>query len=449
MLASSLSFVDGSVVNVSLPFIGEALGRSPAALQWVVDAYLLPLSALILLGGAAGDRFGRGRLLVAGIAVFGVGSAVCSVAPGYATLLAARALQGVGAAILLPNSLATLAATFQGEARGRAIGAWSALGAGAAAIGPVLGGFLADRFGWRSIFLINLPVALAGALMAWRFVKDGGEADPAKARPFDTPGGLLATLALGLIAWGLTQGAGPGGWSWRALAPAGAGALALAAFVAVEMRRGENAMTPLSLFASKPFVGLSVLTFLVYGALGGLLVALPFTLVHQFGFRGVQAGLALLPFPLLMVCASPPMGALAGRIGSKPLLTLGAVLLAVGLGLLQRVGGEHARYLAVVLPALLVIALGIACTAAPLTTAVLGSVDGAHAGTASGFNSAVARAGGADRHRAPGRRAGRAPGSAAGGRIPPGRGGGRGGLPGGRGRRRAPAAGRPRAGAAG
>ena len=394
MLASSLSFVDGSVVNVSLPFIGQALGRSPAALQWVVDAYLLPLSALILLGGAAGDRFGRGRLLVVGIAVFGVGSALCTVAPGYATLLAARALQGVGAAILLPNSLATLAATFEGEARGRAIGAWSALGAGAAAAGPVLGGWLADRFGWRAIFLINLPVAVAGALMAWRFVQDAGERDPSKARPFDTPGGVLATLALGLVAWGLTVGAGPGGWTWRALAPLAAGALALAGFVAVERRRREDAMTPLSLFASRPFVGLTVLTFLVYGALGGLLVALPFTLIHQFGFHGVQAGLALLPFPLLLVCLSPVMGGLAGKIGSKPLLTLGAVLLAAGLALLLRVGGEHARYLAAVLPALLTIALGIACTAAPLTTAVLGSVDGAHAGTASGFNSAVSRAGG-------------------------------------------------------
>ena len=394
MLASSLSFVDGSVVNVSLPFIGQALGRSPAALQWVVDAYLLPLSALILLGGAAGDRFGRGRLLVTGILVFSLGSALCTVALGYPTLLAARALQGVGAAMLLPNSLAALAGAFEGEARGRAIGAWSALGAGAAAVGPVLGGWLADRFGWRSIFLINLPVALAGAVMAWRYVENAGERDPAKTRPFDTPGGVLATLALGLVAWGLTMGAGPGGWTWRAFAPTAAGAAALLAFVLVERGRGDAAMTPLSLFASRPFVGLTVLTFLVYGALGGLLVALPFTLIHQFGFHGVQAGLALLPFPLLLVCGSPVMGGLAGRIGSKPLLTLGAVLLSGGLALLLRVGGDHARYLAAVLPALITIALGIACTAAPLTTAVLGSVDGAHAGTASGFNSAMSRAGG-------------------------------------------------------
>ena len=394
MLASSLSFVDGSVVNVSLPFIGRALGRSPAALQWVVDAYLLPLSALILLGGAAGDRFGRGRLLRIGVALFAVSSVACTVAPGYPTLLAARAAQGVGAAILLPNSLATLAATFQGEARGRAIGAWSALGAASAAAGPVLGGWLNDRFGWRAIFLISVPVALAAFALAWRYVRDAEDADGGRPRPFDTPGGLLATVALGAVAWGLTEGAGPGGWGVRALVLLATGAAAFAGFLAVEGARGEDAMTPLSLFASRPFVGLTVLTFLVYGALGGLLVALPFTLVHQFGFNGLQAGLALLPFPLVMVCASPFIGALAGRIGSKLPLTAGAVLLTLGLALMLRIGGPHARYLAAVLPALLTIALGVACTAAPLTNAVLGSVDGAHAGTASGLNSAVARAGG-------------------------------------------------------
>ncbi len=394
MLASSLSFVDGSVVNVSLPFIGQALGRSAAGMQWVVDIYLLPLSALILLGGAAGDQYGRGRLLLIGVALFGAASLVCALAPGYPTLLAARAAQGVGAAILLPNSLATLAATFQGEARGRAIGAWSALGAAAAAVGPVLGGVLADAFGWRSIFLINLPVALAAAGLAWRFVRDGGETDRAKARPFDVPGSVLATLGLGLLAWGLTLGSGAAGWTGGALGVTGAGALALLAFVEVERRRGDRAMVPLALFASRAFTGLNLLTFLVYGALGGLLVALPFVLIHQYGFHGVAAGLALLPMPALLACASPISGALAGRIGSKPLLLAGALLLTAGLLLLLRVGGADARYPTRILPALVVIAAGVGCTAAPLTTAVLGAVDAHRSGTASGLNSAVARAGG-------------------------------------------------------
>ena len=393
MLASSLSFVDGSVVNVALPFIAKALGRSAAAEAWVIDAYLLPLSALLLLGGAAGDRFGRRRLLMLGIAVFLLGSVLCGFAPNYAALLAFRALQGVGAAILLPNSLSVLSAEFEGAARGRAVGAWSAMGAGAAAIGPVLGGWLADSFGWRAIFFINAPLALAALALAWAVVRDP-RPEHARGGHFDLAGGVLATLGLGGVAAALTLAGTPGGATWRAAALGVGGLVALAAFAWVERRRGPAAMAPPDLLASPLLAGLNAMTFLVYGALGGLLVLLPYALEHEFGFNGLQAGAALAPFPLLMVCVSPLSGGLVAKAGPRIPLTVGALLLAAGFLMLLRLQGQQAHYLGVVLPAVLLMALGMSATAAPLTTSVLGSAPPGRTGVASGLNSAVARTGG-------------------------------------------------------
>ena len=390
ILASSLAFVDGSVVNVGLPAIGRDLRGGAGALQWVINGYLLPLSVLLLLGGAAGDRYGRRRLLIGGTLLFAAASLACTLAPNLAVLLGGRILQGAGAAMLMPNSLAILGATFAGAAKGRAIGLWAASGAVMGALGPVLGGWLIDTAGWRTVFVINLPIAFGAVLLAWQFVaadRDGRD------RPLDGWGALLVTCGLGAATWALTVGAGPAGWTHGALAAAGAAAVLMAAFIGVERRLGERAMMPLALFSSPTFTGLTLLTLLLYGALGGLFVLLPFLLIQQAGYSGTQAGAALLPLPLLLAVSSPAMGALAGRIGPRWPLTVGPVVVAVGYALLMRID-DRAAYWTQVLPALLVIAAGLSGAVAPLTTAVLGSVDERHTGAASGFNSAVARTGG-------------------------------------------------------
>ena len=391
ILASSLAFVDGSVVNVGLPTIGRSFRADAGDLQWVVNAYLLPLSALLLLGGAAGDRFGRRRLLVGGTTLFAAASAACALAPSLPWLLAGRALQGVGAALLMPNSLAILGGTFSGEARGKAIGTWAAMGAITGAVGPVIGGWLIDTVGWRFIFLLNLPLSLGAIALALGFVRDP-PAGPEHAH-LDWLGAALATAGLGAATWALTLGSGAKGWSPTAILAMASGIGCLVVFLAVERRRGDRAMMPLDLFASSTFVGLTLLTLLLYGALGGLLVMVPYVLIRALGYSGVAAGAALLPLPLVIALTSPLMGGLAGRIGSRIPLTVGPLVVAGGFLLLLRIGG-HGPYWSTVLPGVLVIALGMAGAVAPLTTAVLGSVDTRHQGSASGLNSAVARTGG-------------------------------------------------------
>ena len=389
MLASSLAFIDGSVTNVALPSIGKDLHGSAASLQWVINAYLLPLSALLLIGGAAGDYFGRRRVLMLGIALFAIASVLCAVASDLTLLLAARALQGVGAAMLMPNSLGTLGSAFSGESRGRAVGTWASAGAIASAVGPPLGGWLVGAFGWRVIFLINVPVALAAIYIAWTFVEESAEGK----QPLDVPGAALATLALGALTWSLTLWSSDHAGSPRTWAGLAAGIVLLGLFIWVEHRRRDDAMMPLALFASRPFVGLTLLTFLLYGALGGLLVLLPYLLIVGGGYTPLQAGLALLPFSLVIGGASRLMGRTTERIGPRWPLTIGPIVTGLGFLLLVRVD-PAASYWTSVMPGMVVVALGMAGAVAPLTTAVLSSVDGAHTGTASGFNSAIARTGG-------------------------------------------------------
>jgi EmrB/QacA subfamily drug resistance transporter len=391
VLASSLAFVDGSVVNVGLPAIGATFKASAGELQWVINAYLLPLGALLLLGGALGDRFGRVRLLVVGTATFGAASIACALGPSLFWLLIARGLQGVGAALLMPNSLAILGAGFSGEARGRAIGIWASTGAVMGALGPVLGGWLIDSVGWRSIFFINLPLAAGAIVLAIIFVRDARHED--KSTPLDLLGGLLATAALGAITWGLTTGSGHAGWTLAALLLVCAGAALVLVFLAVERRQGDAAMMPLALFGSSSFIGLTLLTLLLYGALGALLVLLPYVLIQSAGYSGAQAGAALLPFAAVLAFASPFMGAIAGKVGSRVPLSLGSLVVAGGFLLILRIG-HNADYWTTVFPAILVIAIGLAGAVAPLTTAILASVDSRHTGSASGLNSAVSRTGG-------------------------------------------------------
>ena len=391
ILASSLAFIDGSVVNVGLPAIGASFRAGGGDLQWVVNAYLLPLSALLLLGGAAGDRFGRVRLLVGGTGLFGLASLACALAPNLCWLLTGRGLQGIGSAMLMPNSLAILGASFSGEARGRSIGIWAAAGAAMAAIGPVLGGGLIDLVGWRSIFLINLPLALGAIVLALFFVTDIRDKDDVPA--LDLLGGSLATAALGFLTWGLTIGSGPKGWTGMALLLTGGGLVLLLAFLMTEKKKGDRAMMPLALFGSSTFIGLTALTFLLYGALGALMVLMPYLLIRVDGFSGTEAGASLLPFAMVLALASPLMGTVAGRIGSRLPLTIGPLLVAAGFLMMLRIGVQ-ANYWTDVLPAILVMSIGMAGAVAPLTNAVLGSVDRRHTGSASGLNSAVARTGG-------------------------------------------------------
>jgi EmrB/QacA subfamily drug resistance transporter len=390
ILASSLAFIDGSVLNVALPAIGQSFDAHTAEVQWVMNAFTLPLSALLLIGGAAGDLYGRRRVMLLGIALFTAASMLCAVSPSLGLFLAARALQGLGAAMLLPNSLATLSAAFSGEKRGRAVGTWAAAGAIAGAAAPLLGGWLVDGPGWRFIFLLNLPIALAAIALGWRFVPESANEERP---PPDWAGALLATLGLGALTFGLTAwSAADRVGSSAALTLAG-GVVLLAAFLWVERRRGGKAMVPLGLFGSKAFVGLTFYTFALYGALGGMMLLLPYALIEALDYPAVLAGLAVLPFPIVVALGSPLMGKLAARIGPRWPLTLGPLLVAAGYALGLRIGAGG-DYWTSVLPSILAVSAGMAIAVAPLTTAVLGAVDEHHVGTASGLNSAVSRSGG-------------------------------------------------------
>jgi EmrB/QacA subfamily drug resistance transporter len=390
VLASSLSFVDGSVMNVALPAIRSGYGAGAEQVQWVVNAYLLPLSALLLLGGALGDHFGRRRLLVIGTILFGIASLTCALAPSLPLLLAARGVQGVGAALLLPNSLALLNAAYSGEKRGRAVGIWAAAGAAAAAIAPLIGGWLVGTVGWPAIFYINLPLALGAILLALRFVDESREAGAGRT---DYAGALLATAGLGSLTYGLTSWSAHRRAEPLALIAVAAGLALLAGFLIAEHRRGERAMMPLHLLGNRCFSGLNLLTFLLYGAFGAAMLLIPYVLISSGGYSPVEAGLALLPLPILMTSASPKMGSLAARLGPRLPLTVGPIVVAAGL-LLSWLIAPHSSYWSGAFPAILVMALGMTIAVAPLTASVLGSVEEKHVAMASGFNSAVARTGG-------------------------------------------------------
>jgi EmrB/QacA subfamily drug resistance transporter len=388
-LASSLAFIDGSVVNVGLPAIRASFDANADDLQWIVNAYLLPLSALLLLGGAAGDRYGRRRLLIIGTILFALASLACAMAPNLLWLLIARGVQGLSSALLMPNSIAILGQTFSGEAKGRAVGLWAAIGTATAAIGPVVGGWLIDIASWRLVFVINVPIAAAAVAIAYTYVpsdRDGGDVS------LDGFGAVLVTGGLAFTTWALTA-LSSAGWSTPAAAALAAGVVLLVIFVLAERRRGSDAMMPLALFGSPSFVGLTLLTLLLYGALGGLFVLVPYELIVSHGYSATQAGAALLPLPLVIAVVSPAAGSLASRIGPRWPLIVSSIVVALGFLLAPRIGAGDSFW-AGVLPSMIVIALGTAGAVAPLTTAVLMSVDADHAGSASGLNSAVARTGG-------------------------------------------------------
>ena len=389
--ASSLSFIDGSILNVALPAIRSGTGADAAEVQWVVNIYTLPLAALILFGGSLGDHQGRRRWLVIGTSLFGAGSLLCALSASLAPLLAGRALQGIGAGLLLPNSLALLNGAYEGEARGRAIGIWAAAGAIAAAIAPLIGGWLVAHVGWESIFYINLPFVAAAILIALTKVAEVRE--PEKAR-LDVGGATLATLGLGAATYGLTL------WSQAfVLTPVAgvalaAGAVLLAGFVLLERHLGTEAMIPISLFAdNRCFSALNLMTFLLYGAFGGAMLLIPYVLIEAGGYSPVEAGLSLLPLSILLGLGSPLMGKLAVRLGPRIPISVGPVVVGAGLVLCTRIAGSQA-YWTHVFPGILVASVGMTLAVAPLTSTVLAAVEKHQMGMASGFNSAVARLGG-------------------------------------------------------
>lgn len=390
MLASSLTFVDGSVVNVALPAIGRALAANASALQWTVNAYLLPLSAMLLLGGAAGDRFGRRRLLLWGTTLFALASLGCALAPGLELLLAARFLQGVGGAMLVPNSLAILGQTFTGERKGRAVGIWAAASGITGALGPVLGGWLVDLGSWRAIFLINLPVAAVAIVLALRYIP----ADrTGRGEPLDVSGAALVTAGLGLLTWALTLAGKPAGTRTVTGSMALVAAGLLLIFIIVEIRRGDRALVPTTLFSAPSIVGLNLATLLLYGALGALLVLVPYVLIQALQYSAAQAAAALLPLPIVMVLISPFAGSLAERVGPRMPIAVGSIAVGLGMLLTLRIGVATSYWMGL-LPAIIVVALGLSAAVAPLTSAVLSEVEARFTGVASGLNSAVARTGG-------------------------------------------------------
>jgi EmrB/QacA subfamily drug resistance transporter len=388
--ASSLSFIDGSILNVALPAIRSGTHAGAAEVQWVVNIYTLPLAALILLGGALGDHQGRRRWLVIGTGLFGIASLVCALGNSLEMLLVGRALQGVGAALLLPNSLALLNGAYEGEARGQAIGTWAAAGAISAAIAPLIGGWLVEHAGWPSIFYLNLPFAAAAIAVALAKVEEVKE--PEKAR-LDLVGAILATLGLGAATYGLTRWSQTFKLDQLATITLVFGAALLIAFVLWEKRLKNHAMVPLQLFENRCFTSLNLMTFLLYGAFGGSLLLIPYVLIEAGHYSPIQAGLSLLPLSILLGCLSPVMGKLAVRIGPKIPLTLGPIIVGAGLLLATRIADSQA-YWTHAFPAILLMAVGMTLAVAPLTSTVLAAVEKHQTGMASGFNSAVARLGG-------------------------------------------------------
>jgi EmrB/QacA subfamily drug resistance transporter len=387
VLGSSMALLDSTVVNVALPRIGRDLDASLGALQWTVNAYLVTLAGLILLGGSLGDRYGRPRIFVLGVVWFAAASLLCGLAPNPAVLVAARALQGIGGALLTPGSLALIQASFHPDDRGRAVGLWSGFGGIGAAVGPFLGGWLVAGPGWRWVFLLNIPLALACAPIAVRHVPES--ADPAAHGRFDVLGAALGALSLALVTYALIEARGG---SLAVALTATAGVAAAVAFGYVEKHR-RDPMMPLDIFASRQFTAVNLVTLCVYAAFGGFFFLTALQLQVVAGYSPLAAGTALLPTTVLMLLFSARSGALADRIGPRIPLTAGPLLCAAAMLLMLRVG-EGADYLTDVLPALLVMGAGMVTLVAPLTATVLASVDTSRAGLASGINNAAARAAG-------------------------------------------------------
>lgn len=390
VLGSAVTAIDSTVVGIALPAIGRNFAMPVSSLQWVVTAYLVSLAGLLLVGGALGDRYGRRRVFVIGVVWFALSSLVCAIAPDAGVLIAGRALQGVGGALLTPGSLAILQASFARDDRARAIGAWSGLGGVATAIGPFAGGFLISAVSWRLIFLINLPLAVVVVLLATRHVPE--TRDQGAAGPVDVLGATLVTIGLVGLAGGLIEAPNYGWSSPVVLGMLVAAAAAFVAFLGAEGRE-RYPMLPLTIFRSMQFSATNAVTFVVYAALGGALFLLPVQLQQVSHYSPLAAGSSLLPLTAVMLAFSARSGALAVRLGPRLQMAVGPVVVGLGMVLLRLIG-PSGNYLTEVLPGVLVLAVGLAITVAPLTSTALSSAPVEHAGMASAVNNDVARAGG-------------------------------------------------------
>jgi EmrB/QacA subfamily drug resistance transporter len=389
ILGSSMAFVDGSVVNIALPALQETMGATISDVQWVVEAYTLFLASLMLTGGALGDRFGRKRIFSIGVAVFTAGSIACGLAPNMIFLIGFRALQGIGAALMVPGSLAIISAVFPDKERGKAIGTWSAFTSITMVVGPLVGGFFIDHASWRAIFFINIPFAVAVLFLTWRYVPETSEGNK---RALDIPGAALATLGLGALVFGFIESSRIGLGNARIVAALAGGVVLLAAFVVVEFRSASPMMPP-KLFRSREFTGANLLTLFLYATLAGCLFFVPMNLIQLHGFSATAAGAAMIPSVLLLALLSRWAGGLADRIGARPLLMIGPTIAAVGY-VLFALAGADASYWSGFFPAFVALGLGMALTVAPLTNTVMSSVPREHSGVASGINNAVSEGAG-------------------------------------------------------